>query len=644
MTALKAVSDVDAERKQLEAEAEELATMDDDESQEKLMDIYERLDEMDAAMAEVKAAEILYGLGFTRQMMLKKCKDFSGGWRMRIALARALYLKPSLLLLDEPTNHLDLDACVWLETELSKYKRTLLIVSHSQDFMNGVCTNIIHLTQKKLVYFGGNYDTFVRTRLELLENQMKRYKWEQDQLNNMKDYIARFGHGSAKLARQAQSKEKTMAKMIAGGLTEKVATDNVKQFYFFDPGHVPPPVIMIQNVSFRYNENTPYIYKNLEFGIDLDTRIALVGPNGAGKSTLLKLLSADVMPSDGLIRRHSHCKIGRYHQLAGEILACTFARDRRLLQNETGYLRDACLIARSLSSFRVVRMSSSSSTTSPSTSNSSDETEEHGLDNLNPVDLSAPSDASKEQQKDPDGFPDSPGTKSPRNSRRRRRKATQLRFTKILGRTDVARVQLLLCNISDRPLYYKLKSNSGSNVSALPSGSGHIAARGSARCVLTWHRPAQYATWGELDPPKMLLITRFLDGNNGLTNDVTSTRLLARVASSGSCSASNPPVEQLLLDAVSKSINPGAESNEMNITKATADENTNSVDDFIDYLNRLNPSALAFLIAVIFLLFLVVYRLLARPDQPYAKYGDAPSARRTAARSVGFGLYADVFP
>ncbi|KAK0416841.1 hypothetical protein QR680_012713 [Steinernema hermaphroditum] len=333
MTALKAVCDVDAERKALEAQAEELATMDDDESQEKLMDVYDRLDEMDADMAEVKAAELLYGLGFTRQMMLKKCKDFSGGWRMRIALARALFLKPSLLLLDEPTNHLDLDACVWLESELSKYKRTLLIVSHSQDFMNGVCTNIIHLFQKKLVYYGGNYDAFVRTRLELLENQMKRYKWEQDQLQHMKDYIARFGHGSAKLARQAQSKEKTMAKMIAGGLTEKVATENVKQFYFFDPGHVPPPVIMIQHVSFRYNEKTPFIYENLDFGIDLDTRVALVGPNGAGKSTLLKLLAADIMPTDGLIRRHSHCKIGRYHQHLHEELPLDLSALEFMLQS-----------------------------------------------------------------------------------------------------------------------------------------------------------------------------------------------------------------------------------------------------------------------------------------------------------------------
>uniref|UniRef100_A0A0N4Z2F8 ATP-binding cassette sub-family F member 2 n=1 Tax=Parastrongyloides trichosuri TaxID=131310 RepID=A0A0N4Z2F8_PARTI len=313
-TALKAVSDVDQERVMLERLAEELASDESEEAQEKLIDVYERLDDMDADMAEVKAANILYGLGFSKQMMMKKCKDFSGGWRMRISLARALYLKPSLLLLDEPTNHLDLDACVWLERELAKYKRCLLITSHSQDFMNNVCTNIIHLFQKKLVYYSGNYNTFVKTRAELLENQLKRYKWEQNQLQNMKDYVARFGHGSAKLARQAQSKEKTMAKMIAGGLTEKVVVETVKQFYFMDPGTIPPPVIMVQNVSFRYNENTNWIYKDLDFGVDLTTRIALVGPNGAGKSTLLKLLCDEVSPTKGVIRRHSHCKLGRYHQ------------------------------------------------------------------------------------------------------------------------------------------------------------------------------------------------------------------------------------------------------------------------------------------------------------------------------------------
>lgn len=227
--ALQAVFEVDQERLKLEAELEELmhTAHEDEDSQSRIMDIYEHLDDLGADRAEARAAELLFGLGFTPEMQRKPCRDFSGGWRMRIALARALYLRPTLLLLDEPTNHLDLDACVWLEEELKTYKRCLVIVSHSQDFMNGVCTNIIHLVDKKLQYYGGNYDAFMRTRLELLENQAKRYNKEQDQIAHMKEYIARFGHGSAKLARQAQSKEKTMKKMVDGGLTAKVTTEKV---------------------------------------------------------------------------------------------------------------------------------------------------------------------------------------------------------------------------------------------------------------------------------------------------------------------------------------------------------------------------------------------------------------------------------
>ena len=166
----------------------------------------------------------------------------------------------------------------------------------------------------------GNYDQFVQTRCELLENQMKQYQWEQDQIAHMKNYIARFGHGSAKLARQAQSKEKTLAKMVAGGLTDKVTNDKTVTFSFPSCGTIPPPVIMVQNVSFRYNENTPWIYKDLEFGMDLDTRVALVGPNGAGKSTLLKLLYGELVPTNGMIRKNSHLRIARYHQHLHELL------------------------------------------------------------------------------------------------------------------------------------------------------------------------------------------------------------------------------------------------------------------------------------------------------------------------------------
>ncbi|CAH8455958.1 unnamed protein product [Dicrocoelium dendriticum] len=319
-TALQCVMEVNTERQRLEKEAGELVLRDDSESHERLLSVYERLDHLDADKAEAKAAVLLHGLGFTREMQQKQVKHFSGGWRMRIALARALFVRPALLLLDEPTNHLDLNACVWLERELTNYPHCLVIISHSQDFLNGVCNTIILMHNRKLTYFSGNYDQYVRTRFELEENQMKQYKWEQDQIAFMKNYIARFGHGSKKLARQAQSKEKVLQKMVTGGLTERVQTDKTLTFYFPDPGTIPPPVIQVQQVSFRYSPDKPWIYHDLDLAIDLDRRVALVGPNGAGKSTLLKLIAAELDPTDGLIRRHSHLRIGRYHQHLHEML------------------------------------------------------------------------------------------------------------------------------------------------------------------------------------------------------------------------------------------------------------------------------------------------------------------------------------
>ncbi|KAB1226507.1 ABC transporter F family member 1 [Morella rubra] len=312
MSSLEAVISCDEERLRLEKEAEVLAAQDDG-GGEALERIYERLESLDAATAEKRAAEILFGLGFDKQMQTKKTRDFSGGWRMRIALARALFMNPTILLLDEPTNHLDLEACVWLEETLKNFDRILVVISHSQDFLNGVCTNIIHMQNKKLKIYTGNYDQYVQTRSELEENQMKQYKWEQEQISSMKEYIARFGHGSAKLARQAQSKEKTLAKMERGGLTERVVRDKVLVFRFVDVGKLPPPVLQFVEVTFGYTPDN-LIYKNIDFGVDLDSRIALVGPNGAGKSTLLKLMTGDLFPIDGMVRRHNHLRIAQFHQ------------------------------------------------------------------------------------------------------------------------------------------------------------------------------------------------------------------------------------------------------------------------------------------------------------------------------------------
>lgn len=319
MTALEAVMAVQEEKTRLEAEAEVLMQLEGPEAEARLEDIYERLDAMDSDTAEMRAASILHGLGFSKSMQAQRTADFSGGWRMRISLARALFVDPTFLILDEPTNHLDLEACVWLEDALKNFKRILLMVSHSQDFLNGVCTNIIHMHQKKLKYYTGNYDTYIRTRAELEENQMKKYKWEQEQIANMKDYIARFGHGSAKLARQAQSKEKVLAKMVREGLTEKVEGDRVVRFRFENVGKLPPPVLQFTEVAFGYSPDK-ILYRNVDLGIDLDSRVALVGPNGCGKSTLLKLMTGALDPVDGMVKRHNHLKIGQYHQHLTELL------------------------------------------------------------------------------------------------------------------------------------------------------------------------------------------------------------------------------------------------------------------------------------------------------------------------------------
>jgi ATP-binding cassette, subfamily F, member 2 len=335
------LEEVRAEAKRLEAEAEYLLQKEGADC-EAVTEIYDRLDEMDIDQAESKVCQILAGLGFTDRMIKQHTKDFSGGWRMRVALAQALYIKPMLLLLDEPTNHLDLEACVWLENYLSGYDRILLLISHSQDFLNNVCTNIIHMKDRRIIAYTGNYDQFVKTRSELEEQQMKTYNWEQDQIAKMKEYIARFGHGSAKLARQAQSKEKTLQKMYDAGLTEKVTSDKTLKLHFEECGKLTPPVMMFNHVAFAYNdddaEKRHVIYEDVDFGIDLDTRLALVGPNGAGKSTLLKLMTDNLTPTSGMIRRHHHLKIAFFHQhLAEEIdetqTPLEFVIDKFQLQN-----------------------------------------------------------------------------------------------------------------------------------------------------------------------------------------------------------------------------------------------------------------------------------------------------------------------
>jgi ATP-binding cassette subfamily F protein 2 len=246
-------------------------------------------------------------------MQAKKTREFSGGWRMRIALARALFVSPSLLLLDEPTNHLDMEAVVWLERYLSGFKKILLLVSHSQDFMNNVCTNIVRVHQKGLQEYGGNYDTYIQTRAELEEAQTKRYEWEQDRVAAVTSFVQKYGHGTRKMAQQAQSREKVLKKMVEAGLTEAVEKESVLKMRFPDPGPLPPPVLQLSNLSFAY-PGAPLLYDNVDFGIDLDSKICIVGANGKGKTTLLKMLSGELVPTQGAVRPHPHLRMARYTQ------------------------------------------------------------------------------------------------------------------------------------------------------------------------------------------------------------------------------------------------------------------------------------------------------------------------------------------
>lgn len=312
-SALQTVLDTDKERTyllKLEQKMldEELDTVDGID----LNEVYERLDEISSDDAEARAGGILGGLGFDAAEQQKATQDFSGGWRMRIALASALFMKPDLLLLDEPTNHLDVHALTWLEEFLRRWEKTVVIVSHDRGFLNECTTATAFLHHKKLRYYGGSYDTFLKVRADNRANEESTAKTQANRANHLKKFIQRFGQGHAKMVKQAQCRMKMLARLQE----ERVEVDTDDPYLrinFPSASRLPPPLVSVMGVSFGY-EGYDTLYEDLDFGLDMDSRVAIVGPNGAGKSTFLKLVEGEILPTKGWINRNTRLRLARFSQ------------------------------------------------------------------------------------------------------------------------------------------------------------------------------------------------------------------------------------------------------------------------------------------------------------------------------------------
>ena len=292
-----------------DVERERLTKALDTAEPEQLGEIYARLIEIDADRAPSRAAEILAGLGFSQADLKRPMAEFSGGWRMRVALAAALFAEPELMLLDEPTNYLDLEGALWLEARLKKYPHTALIISHDRELLNNSVDFILHLSERKLELYTGGYDDFEKRRAEKLRLLQAAGRKQEAERAHLQSFIDRFKAKASKAA-QAQSRMKRLAKLepIAATIEERVAPFILPS----PPRPLAPPLVRLEDANVGYGG--PPILKRLNLRLDIDDRIGLLGVNGAGKSTFAKMIAGALEIEHGHIHRDRRMKVGWFHQ------------------------------------------------------------------------------------------------------------------------------------------------------------------------------------------------------------------------------------------------------------------------------------------------------------------------------------------
>ena len=296
----------------LEADAERSALLTEAETAEdpiRIAEIHARLTDIGSETAPARAAAILAGLGFDEEAQNWPLNRFSGGWRMRVALAATLFSKPDLLLLDEPSNHLDLETRLWLESHLVAYQGTIVLISHDRYLLNTIVDTIVHLDDLRLTVYRGDYDHFEKERRQRQELRAAEFSKQLEQRRHMQAFIDRFRYKASK-ARQAQSRIKALERMDE---LRPVRPDHEVAFNFPYPEPMAPPLIALDNASVGYSEGQP-VLKRLGLTLDMDDRIALLGENGNGKTTLLRLLMGELKAMSGAVRHSSKMRVGYFAQ------------------------------------------------------------------------------------------------------------------------------------------------------------------------------------------------------------------------------------------------------------------------------------------------------------------------------------------